>query len=246
VLEMPDGRTVLYDAGAITGPDVTRRQVAPFLWGRGIRRIDEVILSHADLDHFNGLVALLERFSVGQVTCTPSFKTRPTPAIELTLEKLRESAVPVRVVKTGDVLQRGDVALQVLHPPAIGPDGNENARSMVLLINHGEHTLLLTGDLEGPGLSRLLALQAPRIDVLMAPHHGSPASNTTDLARWAKPAVVVSSQGKPRNPDRARRAYDELHVPYLSTWTEGAVTFTSNAQGLTAATYLTRLEWRLR
>ena len=65
VLETPDGRTLLYDAGALAGPEVTRRQIAPFLWSRGIRRIDEVILSHADLDHFNGLPSLLDRFAIG-------------------------------------------------------------------------------------------------------------------------------------------------------------------------------------
>src|SRR5260370_1267193 len=47
-------RIYLYDAGAITGPDVTRRQIAPFLLSRGIRRIDEPFLSHADLDPFHG------------------------------------------------------------------------------------------------------------------------------------------------------------------------------------------------
>ena len=64
VLETPDGRTLLYDAGAIAGPEVTRRHIAPFLWSRGIRRLDEVILSHADLDHFNGVPGLLRYFSV--------------------------------------------------------------------------------------------------------------------------------------------------------------------------------------
>ena len=34
-------------------------QIAPFLWRRGVRHLDEVILSHADLDHFNGLAGLL-------------------------------------------------------------------------------------------------------------------------------------------------------------------------------------------
>jgi competence protein ComEC len=46
VLETADGRIVLYDAGSMSGPDVTRRFIAPYLWSRGIRRIDEVILSH--------------------------------------------------------------------------------------------------------------------------------------------------------------------------------------------------------
>jgi competence protein ComEC len=42
VLELPDGRTMLYDAGSLSGPEVSRRQIAPFLWHRGIRRLDEV------------------------------------------------------------------------------------------------------------------------------------------------------------------------------------------------------------
>src|SRR5439155_1201426 len=79
VLETPDGRTLLYDAGALGGPNVTRRQIAPYLWHRGIRRIDEVFFSHADLDHFNGMLALLERFAIGQVTMTPSFADKDTP-----------------------------------------------------------------------------------------------------------------------------------------------------------------------
>ena len=58
VLETPGGKTLVYDAGAITGPDVTRRHIAPYLWSRGIRRIDELLVSHGDLDHFNGIPAL--------------------------------------------------------------------------------------------------------------------------------------------------------------------------------------------
>src|SRR5213595_3666592 len=85
VLELPDGRTLLYDAGALAGPDVTRRQIAPFLWHQGIRRIDEVFLSHADLDHFNGLPSLLERFPVARVTLTPSFADKPIAGVGATL-----------------------------------------------------------------------------------------------------------------------------------------------------------------
>src|SRR5207247_7169595 len=104
VLEMPDGRTVLYDAGAMDGPDVTRRQIAPFLWSRGIRHIDEVILSHADLDHFNGLTGLLERFAVRQVTCTPSFANNAIEGVQVTLAALESHGVPMRAVRAGDVL----------------------------------------------------------------------------------------------------------------------------------------------
>ena len=64
VIETPDGRVLLYtprDVG--TGRDPTLHRA--IYWSRGIRRIDEVFISHADLDHFNGLPALLDRFTVG-------------------------------------------------------------------------------------------------------------------------------------------------------------------------------------
>jgi competence protein ComEC len=180
VIETPDGRTLLYDAGSLAGPDVTRRQIAPFLWHRGIRRIDEVIFSHADLDHFNGIVDLLDRFAIGQVTCTPTFSEKPTPGVRYALRILDDRAVPIRIVKAGDRLTVGDVALEVLHPPASGPDGNENARSLVLIVRHSGHTILLTGDLEGKGLQRIFGELPPRrVEVLMAPHHGSRFTKTS-------------------------------------------------------------------
>jgi competence protein ComEC len=175
VIETPDGRALLYDAGSLTGPDVTRRQIAPFLWHRGIRRIDEVIVSHADLDHFNGIIDLLDRFAIGQVTYTPSFADKPTTAVQHVLGILHERGIPIRIVKAGDRLSAGEVALEVLHPPSAGPDGNENARSLVLLVRHAGHAILLTGDLEGVGLQRVLGEIPPhRVQVMMAPHHGSP------------------------------------------------------------------------
>jgi competence protein ComEC len=237
VLEAPDGRTLLYDAGTLGGPEVTRRQIAPFLWSRGIRRIDEVFLSHADLDHFNGLPALLERFTIGQVTCTPSFAEKPTAGVGLTLAALKKYGVPTRIARAGDRLTAGDVAIDVLHPPAVGPEGNENARSLVLLVRHAGHTLLLTGDLEGPGMERVLSLPAVHADILMAPHHGSRISNNVEFAAWARPQLVVSCEGPPRGPERPAEPYSVKGAQFLGTWPHGAVTIHSHARGLVIETF---------
>jgi competence protein ComEC len=109
VFETSDGRVLLYDAGSLNGPEITARRIAPFLWHCGIRRIDEVILSHADLDHFNGLPALLERFAIGQVTCTPSFERHKTPGVIATLEALDNHRVAKRVTQAGDLLTLSDM-----------------------------------------------------------------------------------------------------------------------------------------
>src|SRR5262249_42623732 len=80
-LEWPGGPVLLSDSGWIGGPGVTAHQIAPSLWSRGITRIDEVFLSHADLDPFNGLPALLDRFRIAQISRTPTFPFKPTPGV---------------------------------------------------------------------------------------------------------------------------------------------------------------------
>ena len=71
VLETPDGQTLLYDAGSLGPPEFATESVAGYLWQRGIMRIDGIILSHADVDHYNAVPGLLERFRVGAVYVSP-------------------------------------------------------------------------------------------------------------------------------------------------------------------------------
>ena len=130
--------------------------------------------------------------------------------------------------------------MEVLHPPAVGPAGNENTRSLVLLVRHAGHAILLTGDLEGPGQARVLDLPPPAVDVLMAPHHGSSAANRPDVAAWARPAVVVSCEGPPRGSRRPPEPYTDAGARFLGTWPHGAVTVRSRPGRLVVETFHTR------
>jgi competence protein ComEC len=241
VLETPGGQVLMYDAGANTGPEVTRRHIAPFLWQRGIRHLDQLIVSHADLDHFNGMRALTERFTVGEVISTPSFAERELQAVRHVLVDLQQRQIPYRSIHTPAALQVDGTELKVLHPPAQGPEGNENARSLVLLVQHRDLRLLLTGDLEGAGLARVLATPPPgHIDVLMAPHHGSEHSDPVRLAAWARPRYVVSCQAKPHGTQSTARSYEQLGAEYFPTWTDGAVTVRIGTDGAWLETFRSR------
>jgi competence protein ComEC len=195
--------------------------------------------SHADLDHFNGLPALLERFKIDRITCTPSFADKKIPGVQLTLQAVAEYRIPLRIASAGDRFAFGDVELDVLHPPVVGPLGAENVRSMVLLVRHAGHSILLTGDLEKEGLQRILLQPAPRIDVQMAPHHGSRFANTPELARWAAAKVVISCQEPPKRPSRWQKPYEAIGAHCLPTWSEGAALVRSSRHVLTVETYLT-------
>lgn len=239
VIETPDGRVLLYDAGALSGPDVTRRYIAPYLWQRGISRIDEVYLSHGDLDHFNGLPALARRFTIGRIAITPSFEQKNAPGVRAAMENARGHGIPIREIRMGDRDAVGDVTIAILHPPTDGPLGLENVRSLVMLIGHRGHRILLTGDLEKTGLRQFLGGEPPQVDVLMAPHHGSAPANTDELADKTKPRLVIACDGPKNAPAKGDAAYAKRKIPYWVTWPHGAITIRSHATGLTAETFRT-------
>jgi competence protein ComEC len=246
VIQTPDGRVLLYDTGAVRGPDVTERIIAPYLWSQKVFRIDDVILSHADLDHFNGLLDLADRFAIGRVLCTPTFADKPTQAVRITLRELHRRRIPIGHLVAGQRLRSSGVEMDVLHPPAGWPGGNENTRSIVLEVRHGGHVLLLTGDLEGEGLAEVLSLRPRRVDVLMAPHHGSHRIDVTALTKWCRPGLVVSCQGLPRGAGRAPGMYRAEGAEFWSTQEQGAVELRSDETGLSARGYRSKREWRAR
>lgn len=247
VIETPDGRVLLYDAGTTTGPDAVRRVIAPFLWHRGVSRIDELFLSHADLDHFNGLPELLKRFPVGRVTHTPSFPDKSTRGVEAALTALDRHGVARRVAVAGDRFDAGPVTIEVLHPPADGPPGIENVRSLVLLVRHGGHTVLLTGDLEGEGQQMVRQRPIPPVEVMLAPHHGGKSANYPLpgpagtrlpglMAAWAKPKLVISSQ-RFGPTDHLAAAYGGVGATVWDTPTAGAVIVRCHPTGVVAEAF---------
>ena len=79
MIELPSGQTMLYDAGHMGDAAGAVRAISESLWSHGLRHLDTVVLSHPDLDHYNALPGLLERFSVGAVYVRGSCSTRKTP-----------------------------------------------------------------------------------------------------------------------------------------------------------------------
>ncbi|MFQ5496006.1 MAG: ComEC/Rec2 family competence protein, partial [Phycisphaerae bacterium] len=188
VLEMPDGKTVLFDAGGSRSYDVGSHVIVPYLRHRGIRSVDRVYLSHPNLDHFSGLPALLDDVDVGPVVVNPCFRPRcppGSPARHL-LDLLGDLNHPVEVL---DPAARewtlGGARWDRLWPP-VGLDASftTNEASTVLRLTYAGRSILLTGDIEERAQRVLLASASVdqeaslRADVLVLPHHGAVEVNT--------------------------------------------------------------------
>lgn len=242
VIELPDGRTILCDAGHMGSPDAGGRTVAGYLWSRGITRIDAILVSHADADHFNAVPYLLERFDVGQVLVAPvMFQERDGQRLGAAVEAL-EAAIAASNAQLANVREGerlavgGDVSLRILSPPANGVSGSDNANSVVLAVEYRGRRILITGDLEGRGLGRLLERPPYDVDVLLAPHHGSLGSSPPEFAQWATPEWVVVSGGFRGNLELLERVYGEVGATPLHTARAGAIRASIDADGIEVRT----------
>ena len=239
VVEMPDGGVWLYDAGSIGGPDFVVDAVSEYLWSRRIRRLEAIVVSHADVDHFNGVPELLRRFDVAKVFVSPTMFSVTEGMVSVLRESIAGSPVSLETVSAGMrlALRSDDPAgsgpvMQVMHPPLAGVNGSDNANSIVLCIDYRGRKILLTGDIEFPGLDRLLQLGNIDVDVVMAPHHGSLRSEPVRFAAWCQPEWVIISSGRQGNLDAVCRLYDGPSTRTLHTARDGAVTVVIDATGL--------------
>jgi competence protein ComEC len=226
IAQSSPGRAVVYDCGRMGDPHVGRRLIAPALWARGVSRLDAVILSHADADHYNGLPDLLDRFHVGMVLVPVGFAGAENPAAQDLLRLVRRRGVAVRTLAAGDRLDLGHGAsARVLHPPESWPSGGrDNDRSLVIDLERGARHLLLTGDLDGSGLTELVAQPAVAVDAMLSPHHGGRTANPIWLYNWAHPRVVIVSQ-RPLSPgSRDPLITLDRRIAVSRTWAVGAVT----------------------
>ncbi len=243
VVELPDGQTLLYDAGRLGSPTRASRAIAGYLWSRGITHLDAVVISHADADHYNALPAVLQQFSAGAVYVSPVMFLEPSRALDALRSSIDSSGTSLREVWGGDQLRVGGGArIEVMHPPRRGVLGSDNANSIVLAIEFAGRRLLLTGDLESPGLDDLLAEEPYDCDVVLAPHHGSAFSDPPEFARWTTPEFAVVSGGPQDNPAAMAGAYDAVGAQIVHTARSGAVTVSVNDGRLDVRTWQAGVE----
>lgn len=232
VIESPDGQTFLLDCGSISVKDSGGRVVVPFLRHKGIGRLDGVLVSHGDLDHYNGIPEVLDGVEVesvwlnagflhkSQLSASTALMHRRVEAGEYaTQERLEWSGKGFRIVSLWPDTTAAEQATM-----------SDNDRSEVLLIEYAGRRVLLCGDIEAYGQQQLLAKYPDlKTDVLLVPHHGSRNNVMPQFVESLGPSVAVISC--------AERRLGSILVPDQSqtqTWTtaeHGAITIKIKADG---------------
>ena len=190
------------DAAALRSGDKTMvidggrdGRLLPLLADRGIRRIDEVVLTHAHPDHCGALPQLVEQFDVGRVWITPRQFTGD--CADRLLAACTRSGTPLHFVRDGTTLTLGAFHLTALLADTTFRRAPENNASVVLRAETAGRRFLLTGDIEKEAeLVLALADRDLRADVLKVAHHGSRGSTSERMLDAITPRLAIISCGR--------------------------------------------------
>jgi competence protein ComEC len=250
-LSFPHGRTMLVDGGGEIGTfhsggmrmglDVGEDVVSPYLWSRGIKRIDVVALTHAHEDHLGGLPAIFENFRVGELWVGRDIRSA---AYEQLIALAKAHGVLIKHLKQGDTFSEDGVLGSVLWPEEDGEGRSaKNDDSLVVRLTDGTESFLLAGDVERPSERAILSeQQSVGVNFLKVAHHGSKTSTTDAFLAAAHPAYAAISVGRdnsfghpsPEVTDRLAAA----GVRFYRTDRDGAITASTDGSTLSVSSFL--------
>lgn len=237
-IRFPDGTKMLVDGGGLKGSsfDIGKNVIAPFLWSRGIYRIDYILLTHPHYDHYAGLKYIMQQFQPKVFwtsgLAAPDAEEREWEDFEAAVQL---SGSQKEILNKEYLATIGGVALKVvgMSDDPMGRDIND--ASLILRLTHGANSFLFTGDLTAAGEEEYLKKYGDvRAEFLKIGHHGSASSSSGKFLRAVSPDIsVISVGGENRYGMPSEKVLDRLKKTSSSIYRtdiSGAITVKSDGR----------------
>ena len=233
VLVECDGQFMLYDGGNVDDGSL----VVSYLQNQGVEQLEYVFCSHAHEDHVGGLAAALAYFPAYHVYSPVTDAS--TKCFQDFVKYTQQQGLQVEVPAVGTMWPLGGATVTMLGPVAQYSDTNDT--SLVLRIDYGSTSFLLTGDMEKTAETDLVNSGANlRADVLQVGHHGSSTSTSYLFLNAVLPEMGVISCGvnnKYGHPhEETLSILRDAGVDVYRTDLQGTITIGSDGQNYTVGT----------
>ena len=191
-IDLAGGVQVLIDGGPPNGKAVQALgRIIPF----SDRYIDLIIMTHAQLDHFGGLIDVLDTYEVGAFLWNGVEGT--TSAFQGLKDVIESRNIPVIVLGAGDRIKYGDNYFKILSPnKSLLGAKNLNDTSIVTQLISGEIKILFTGDISQKTENKLSNTYDLTSNILKVSHHGSKYSSSPNFLSAVHPALAIIQVGK--------------------------------------------------
>ncbi|HPY74629.1 MAG TPA: DNA internalization-related competence protein ComEC/Rec2 [Planctomycetota bacterium] len=217
-ISLPENKHILYDCGSMI-QGVGKRILIPFLANKGIRKLDAVILSHHDADHYNALDALVGKIFIERVYVNQAF----FDSGQKLLQTLQQYGTKIVLAKDEEYLFS---YLQFLDPGKYIQSRSNNEHSLFILVEGIKTSLLFTGDAEHVAWEEFLKnYHLTTVDYFQVPHHGSFVKNMEQVLKKIQPrqAFISSAQSFPSS--TTLELYKQMNIPIQTTYEDHMLYF---------------------
>jgi competence protein ComEC len=231
-IQAPNGNQVLLDSGPNKKVLSELSKIMPFY----DRSIDLAIESHPDNDHIAGFIDVLKKYNVS-VVMDPGVEV-DTPVYQELESIIKQSNIQKILAKRGMRINLGDnIYIDVLLPVVNNPNFSPHDGMVVLKLNYGKNSFLLTGDMENKMENYLMSIDKNlKSNVLKVGHHGSKTSTSEALLGYVNPDYAIISVGKDNRYGHPHQEVlerlNQFQIPILRTDEKGMIKIKSNGENL--------------
>lgn len=241
ILLRSQGHTMLIDTG-------NQDSMLVSALGRNhVRRLDEVLLTHADDDHVGSLDVLASCVEVDRAIVAQDMLTCDDEACRGIIAQAGQTARELVGVSVGDEFLVGAFTCKVIWPHGF-KDAGGNADSLCLIVSYDgdgdgatDATALFLGDAEREELDAMLSEQRlASIDIIKVGHHGSKNGLTADEVEKLHPEIAMIGVGK-RNryghpSDEILSILQDIGCTVFRTDEQGDIACSLNAENVSVRT----------